>query len=158
MGPGGQSFARVDDIVTFNNWGPRLGASFDLTGDAKTVAKVSYGQFWLYPARTSRRASTPTLRCGSSAGWTDRNGNGIFDTGEQGVQLVQGGRASTVFDENLENTYMNQFTAYVERELVSNFGVRTGGLERPAPGPWPDQREPAARGLHRAGHLRRPRA
>jgi hypothetical protein len=127
-GPGDQSFASVDDIVTFNNWGPRLGASFDLTGDAKTVAKVSYGQFWLYPGADLASGLNPNATMWFERyGWTDRNLNGIFDTGEQGaLQLVQGGRASTVFDEDLENTYVNQFTAYVERELVSNFGVRTG--------------------------------
>ncbi len=128
VGPVGQSFARVDDVVTFNNWGPRLGASFDLTGDAKTVAKVSYGQFWLYPGADLASGLNPNATMWFERyGWTDRNGNGIYDTGEQGaLQLVQGGRASTVFDDNLENTYVNQFTAYVEREVVSNFGVRTG--------------------------------
>jgi hypothetical protein len=51
----------------------------------------------------------------------------VFDSGEQGNLLaVQGGSASTVFDENLENTYVRQVTAYIERELMPNFGLRTG--------------------------------
>jgi hypothetical protein len=51
----------------------------------------------------------------------------VFDPGEQGALLsVQGGTASTVFDPNLENTYVRQVTAYVERELMPNVGVRTG--------------------------------
>jgi outer membrane receptor protein involved in Fe transport len=128
VGPGGQSFSRVDGIVTFNNWGPRLGASFDLTGDAKTVAKVSYGQFWLYPGADLASGLNPNATMWFERyAWTDRNNNRVFDPGEQGaLQSVQGGRASTVFDENLKNTYVNQFTAYVERELISNFGLRTG--------------------------------
>ena len=128
QGPDGLQFERVNSIVEFNNWGPRLGVSYDLTGDARTVAKVSYGSFWLYPAADLASGLNPNatmwLRRYS---WSDPNGNRVFDEGEQGNLLaVQGGTASTVFDPNLENTYVRQVTAYVERELMSNFGVRTG--------------------------------
>jgi hypothetical protein len=118
----------VDGIVTFSNWGPRLSASFDVTGDAKTVAKASWGKFWLYPGADLASGLNPNATMWFERyGWTDRNANGIFDAGEQGaLQLVQGGRASTTFDENLENTYVHQVTAYVEREVAANFGVRTG--------------------------------
>jgi hypothetical protein len=128
VGPVGQQFARVDDIVTFNNWGPRLSASYDLTGDAKTLVKASWGQFWLYPGADLASGLNPNATMWFERyGWSDLNGNGIFNPGEQGaLQLVQGGRATTTFDENLENTYVNQATVYVERELVSNLGVRTG--------------------------------
>lgn len=128
VGPAGQSFARVDDIVSFNNWGPRLSASYDLTGDAKTLVKASFGQFWLYPGADLASGLNPNATMWFERyGWTDLNGNGVFNPGEQGaLQLVQGGRATTTFDANLENTYVNQTTVYVERELANNFGVRTG--------------------------------
>jgi hypothetical protein len=128
VGPGGQSFTREEGIVTFNNWGPRLSASYDLTGDAKTIVKASYGQFGLYPGADLASGLNPNATMWFQRyGWTDGNLNGIFDPGEQGaLQLVQGGRATTTFDENLENTYVNQFTAYLEREVMSNFAVRTG--------------------------------
>ena len=128
VGPGGQTFSRVDGIVTFNNWGPRLSASFDLTGDAKTVAKASWGQFWLYPGADLASGLNPNATMWFQRyGWTDRNGNGVFDDGEQGaLQLVQGGLASTVFDDNLKNTYVNQATAYVERELQATSACGPG--------------------------------
>jgi hypothetical protein len=127
-GPANQSFSRVDNIVDFNNWGPRIGASYDLTGDAKTVVKASYGKFWLYPAAdlASGLNANATMWF-QRYGWTDGNRNGVFDAGEQGaLQSVQGGTASTVFDADLENTYVQQVTTYVEREVANNFGVRTG--------------------------------
>jgi outer membrane receptor protein involved in Fe transport len=128
QGPDGQSFSRVNGIVEFNNWGPRVGVSFDLTGDAKTVAKASFGSFWLYPAADLASGLNPNATMWFERySWSDPNRNGVFDPGEQGNLLaVQGGTASTVFDPNLENTYVNQFTAYVERELLPNFGLRTG--------------------------------
>jgi hypothetical protein len=127
-GPDGQNFARVNSIVEFNNWGPRLGISIDLTGDAKTVAKASYGSFWQYPAADLASGLNPNATMWFQRySWSDPNRNGVFDLGEQGNLLaVQGGTASTVFDENLENTYVQQVTAYVERELLPNFGLRTG--------------------------------
>jgi outer membrane receptor protein involved in Fe transport len=127
-GPGGQSFSRVDNIVDFNNWGPRLGASFDLTGDGKTVVKASYGQFWLYPAADLASGLNPNATMWFQRfSWSDPNRNGVWDPGEQGTLLsVQGGRAATTFDPDLENTFVSQATTYVERELVPNLGIRTG--------------------------------
>jgi hypothetical protein len=51
----------------------------------------------------------------------------LFDPGEQGRLIsVQGGTATTSLDPGLEDTFTRQVTAYVEREVASNFGVRTG--------------------------------
>ncbi len=127
-GPGAQAFSRQDGIVTFNNVGPRVGVSFDLTGDAKTLVKASYGTFWLYPAADLSTGLNPNATMWFERyGWSDPNRNGEFDPGEQGTLLsVQGGRASTTFDENLENTYVRQVTTYLERELFAGFGLRSG--------------------------------
>jgi len=127
-GPGGLQFARVDDIVTFSNFGPRLGASYDLTGDARTVLKASVGTFWLYPAADLASGLNPNATTWwERYAWSDLNRNGYYDAGEQGTLLaVNGGRAATVFDPNLKNTYVSQATTYLERELGANFGIRTG--------------------------------
>ena len=58
-GPAGQTFAAIDPVLTFNNWGPRAGMSTDLTGDGKTVLKLHYGQFWIYPAPIFTAAFNP---------------------------------------------------------------------------------------------------
>ena len=43
-GPAGtQHFPEVNPILVWNNFGPRLGVSMDLFGDAKTVLKANYG-------------------------------------------------------------------------------------------------------------------
>jgi hypothetical protein len=39
---------------------------------------------------------------------------------------VLGGSLATTVDPNLQNTFTRQTTAYVEREVAANFGVRTG--------------------------------
>jgi len=129
-GPGGLAFAEVGNVITWNNnWGPRLGISYDLTGDAKTLVKASYGQFWLYPGADFASSINPNASTWyTQYRWTnDANRNGVWDPGEQGAVLgVSGGSVSTALDPNLQNTFTRQMTAYVEREVAHDFGVRTG--------------------------------
>ena len=128
-GPAGQQFASIDPVLTFNNWGPRLGMSTDLTGDGKTVLKLSYGKFWVYPATNFTTAFNP-----NPSGWSqtylwasDANTNGRWDPGEEGRLIsVSGGSASTRLDPDIENTYVNQGSAYIEREVAPNFASRSG--------------------------------
>jgi hypothetical protein len=128
-GPAGQTFAAVEPVLTFNNWGPRVGASADLTGDGKTVLKLHYGKFWLYPGANFTAAFNP-----NPSGWSrthlwtnDVNGNGYWDPGEEGpVVSVSGGSTSTRLDPDIVNTYVHQGTAYVEREVARDVAVRTG--------------------------------
>lgn len=127
-GPGGQSFPAVDEVLVWNNWGPRLGATFDLTGDGRTVVKGSYGQYWVYPSATPASQVNPNQSTWFRRyAWADPNGNGVWDPGEEGRLIaVSGGTASTTFDPDLENTFVRQGTAYLEREVAPNFAVRTG--------------------------------
>src|SRR5207249_564371 len=39
---------------------------------------------------------------------------------------LSGGTASTALDPNLQNTFTRQLTAYVEREVAHDFGLRSG--------------------------------
>lgn len=128
-GPAGETFAAVDPVLTFNNWSPRAGASADLTGDGKTVLKLHYGNFWVYPTPLFTTAINP-----NPAGWlrtslwaTDANANGRWDAGEEGPLVsVVGGSAATRLDPDIENTHVHQASVYLEREVVRNVGVRTG--------------------------------
>jgi len=129
-GPGGLTFAEVGNVITWNNnWGPRLGVSYDLTGDTKTLVKASYGQFWLYPGADFASSINPNASTWNKQyRWTnDANHNGVWDPGEEGALLgVTGGSVSTALDPNLQNTFTRQLTAYLEREVAHDFGVRSG--------------------------------
>lgn len=126
--PTGEPFAGVDRVLVWQNWGPRLSGTYDLGGRGITVIKVHYGQYWLYPGSDFATDVNPNPPLWSRTyTWSDRNGNGVWDAGEEG-RLVSavGGRAATTLDPDLKNTFVRQVTAYLERELRANFGVRSG--------------------------------
>jgi hypothetical protein len=128
-GPAGQMFAAIAPVLTFSNWGPRVGMSAALTGDGKTVLKLHYGRFWVYPGVNFTSAFNPNPSGWSQTyAWTgDANGNGRWDPGEEGrLTAVSGGSTSTRLDPDISNIFVHQATAYLEREVAPDFGMRTG--------------------------------
>lgn len=126
------TFAAVDDLVSWNLLGPRFGVTYDLSGGGRSVLKLNYGQYWWNPSNDISTAANPNRSPWFRRySWTDRNGNGSWDEGEQGNLLAtQGGVASTVVDPNLENTFTREVSGWFEHELAPNFGVRTGMVMR----------------------------
>ena len=136
VGPTGQQFSRVD-APTWTNPGPRLGIIYALTDDGKTLVKGSYGRFWDYPFKAISSTIDPNPDQSSSLyTWTpantvSTNGFPLFNPADVGrLVSVTGARAdgksATGVDPNLKNSYQLQSTAYFEREVAPNFGVRTG--------------------------------
>ena len=100
-GPAGQTFEAIAPVLTFSNWGPRVGVSTALTGDGKTVLKLHYGKFWIYPGVNFTSAFNPNPSGWSQTHvWTnDANRNGHWDPGEEGPLIsVSGGSTSTRLD------------------------------------------------------------
>ena len=128
-GPGGQTFATVDEILVWKNLGPRLGASYDLSGKGKTVLKFNYGRYWQYPAADFANNINPNPATWRQIfTWRDTNGNGRWDSGEQqgNPTSATGGTAATVYDPDIQNTFSHQVMLFVEHEAAPNLGVRTG--------------------------------
>jgi hypothetical protein len=125
-------FGAVDELVAWSLFGPRVGLTYDLSGNGRTVLKFNYGQYWWNPSNDIATAANPNRSPWFRRyAWADRNGNGSWDEGEQGNLLqTQGGVASAVVDPDLENTYTREVSAWFERELAANFGVRTGLVMR----------------------------
>jgi hypothetical protein len=125
-------FAAVDDLVSWNLLGPRFGVTYDVSGGGRSVVKFNYGQYWWNPSNDISTAANPNRSPWFRRyGWTDRNGNGYWDEGEQGNLLSsQGGVASTVVDPDLENTFTREYSTWFEHQLATNFGVRTGLVVR----------------------------
>lgn len=107
---------KLDNIVEWNNFSPRLGLAFQLTSDRKTLLKASYGRYydanihdaWSYPGPGNSDFSL------YSYDW------GIEDyvlwytiPGEMGWNI----------DRKLRNPYADTFSLGLERELLPNLSV-----------------------------------
>lgn len=138
--PAPVEFAEKDNVVDFNLFAPRLGITYDLRGNGRTVAKFNYGTYWwnpgadfLFNVNENSNAWWRRYR------WTDRNADGRWNPGEEGTLVSsRGGLALESLDPDLKNTRTNEIAAFLEHELMANFGVRVGYV-------WRGQRDQYAR-------------
>ena len=87
-----QTFPRAH-FYTWNNIGPRIGLTYDLAGDGKTVLKASYGLFWHNPGPDVSADANPNQNNKSvTYTWTDRNGDKHYQAG-RGVGESDGDHA-----------------------------------------------------------------
>ena len=133
-------FPENNNVVDFNNFAPRLGVTYDVRGDGRTVAKFNYGTYWwnpgadfLFNVNENSNAWWRRYR------WADRNGDRVWQPGEEGTLVSQrGGAALESLDPDLENTRTNEIATFLEQEVMANFGVRVGYV-------WRGQRNQYAR-------------
>jgi hypothetical protein len=126
--PAALTFDEVSDVVVFNHLAPRLGATYDLLGDGRTVLKGNWGRFYFNPGVNLADSVNPnTANQYADYVWNDLNGDRVFQEGEQGVlQTRFGGVANAAIDENLENAYTDEASVFVERAVMDDLGVRVG--------------------------------
>jgi hypothetical protein len=126
--PQATTFPANDNVQSFNHISPRLGLTYDLRGNGKTVMKASYGRYYFNPGvgLADAISNNPSTQFSEYA-WTDLNGDRLWQDGEQGALTTQSGGASTVqLDPNLKNSLTDELSAWVEQELPGQVGVRGG--------------------------------
>jgi len=121
-------YEEISNVKTFNAIVPRLGATYDLTGDGKTVVKANWGRFYFNPGVNLADAINPnTSNQYEDVAWTDANGDRVFQESERGATITRfGGAANASIDPNLENSYTDEASAFLERAVLSDLGVRIG--------------------------------
>jgi hypothetical protein len=122
------------DVATLTSLGPRLGFAYDLTGDGKTVVKGFYGRFYYNPSTDIGSLENPVGEAEQQYRFNDLNGNKILDPGPDGtlnaspelgaLLRTRGGAGFVQIDRNLENSYGDELSFHVERELMENFSLR----------------------------------
>jgi len=114
-------------FATWNSVAPRVGATFDLAGDGKTVIKANYGYFAHNPGVGLAEDANPNQQEKFVRyTWTDRNGDRLYQPGEEGA-LLQTALAGTIsVDPNLSQPYSHEATVFLEREISQDFAARVG--------------------------------
>ena len=126
-------FDAVESYVAWNNPAPRLGMTYDLLGNGKTVLKANYGSYWHNPGADFVFNVSPNAAAWwRRYRWTDANNNNRWEPGEEigAPTSTRGGLATESLAPNLENEFTKEFATFIERELIPNFGVRAGYVWR----------------------------
>jgi len=130
--------AQCYDLVQlriFNSFAPRLHASFDLTGDGKTVIKGGWGRFdhmrEITPEVDSLNPNTFTQ---TTFLWHDLNHNNTYDSGEvnldpNGPDYVSiSGTSLSIPNPNQLQPKVDEFSLSLERQLINNMAIRITGI------------------------------
>jgi len=121
-------FPAVDSVRTWNVPAPRVGVSYNLTGDGRTVVKANWGLYWANPGTAS---SNPNGSWQKRHVWTDLNGDRLWQPGEEGRLISSaGGVATTSLDPEQKDDYAYDMSVWLEREVIANLGVRAGFVHR----------------------------
>jgi hypothetical protein len=126
--PSTLSFGENPEIVVFNHLAPRLGGTVDLLGDTKTLLKGNYGRYYFNPGVNLADSVNPnTANQYEDWTWNDLNGDRLYQDGERGVlQTRFGGVANAAIDPDLENSYTDEASIFLERAVLADLGVRVG--------------------------------
>ena len=123
-------YPEISEVVLFNHIVPRFGATYDLAGDGKTVLKANWGRFAFNPGVNLADAVNPnTSNQYEVWTWDDLNADRVFQLNERvGSQPTQkfGGTVNTSLDPDLENSYTDEASLFVERALLQDLGLRVG--------------------------------
>ncbi|MGD9903143.1 MAG: TonB-dependent receptor, partial [Vicinamibacterales bacterium] len=125
-------YAEVSNVKTFNHPVPRIGLIYDVTGQGRTVIKANYAQYFWNPGTDISNNLNPNSQdYYTRRVWTDRNGNRLYDPGEEGaINAAFGGVGTTSLDPNLKNTQTREISAWAEHELFPGIGLQGGYVFR----------------------------
>jgi hypothetical protein len=126
--PVARTFEQVDEVVAFNQIVPRLGASYDLGGDGRTVLKANWGRFYFNPGVNLADAINPnTSDQYADMNWVDRNNDLIYQVGEETTEIQRvGGTVASSIDPNIKDPHTDEASMFVERALLTELGIRAG--------------------------------
>jgi outer membrane receptor protein involved in Fe transport len=112
-------------IIRYNaSWGPRLGLSWDVAGDAKTVAKGSWGRYYYNPG--SRGDVNPVQLTTYTFNWIDSNQDRSFTINELGSFVSSSGGVRNTIDPNLGQPYTDDMSLWLERQIMPQVSGRVG--------------------------------
>jgi hypothetical protein len=128
------NFPGVDNLLTWNLPAPRVGMTYDLLGNGKTVLKANAALYWWNPGtgNVDELVNPNAVDWNRRYNWTDTNGDRVWQPGEQiGLPNASaGGLGSTILDPNLKDTRTKEVAGWIEHELLPNFGIHAGVVWR----------------------------
>jgi hypothetical protein len=130
----------IKNVPNWNDWAPRMGVAWDVTGDGKTAIKAFAGRFVAGHALDITAQTNPIYSQTDTRGWTDLNRDGDVVNPDGTVQLAEIGAANnkyfgtlqavTRIDPNLKRDKNWTYELTGSHELFANFSVGGGYYRR----------------------------
>ena len=115
------------EFYVWNKFAPRVGVTYDLTGDGKTILKGNYGLFYHNPgAGVGGNGNPNTADKRATYQWNDINGDKRWQPGEEGTQLSASLEGAIRVDPNIDAPYTHEASFWLERQLTDTMGLRGG--------------------------------
>ena len=128
------TFPAVDNLLTWNLPAPRVGFTYDLRGNGKTVLKGNAALYWWNPGTgaVDEQVNPNAVDWNRRFAWNDANGDLVWQQGEQGASptSLAGGVGSTQLDPNLKDQRTREVAGWIDHELMPNFGIHAGVVWR----------------------------
>jgi hypothetical protein len=119
-----QTYAAVDDVAAFFNFAPRVGIIYDVNGDGRTAIKANWSRYYNQLGNWIADFTNPNSYIYQYWYWTDRNGNGAWDPGEEADNPYSTyTAAANRVDPDLTNPYTDEFVFGVDHELIENLAI-----------------------------------
>jgi len=123
-----QHFTKWNGVV------PRLGLSYDVAGDGKTVIKANWGLYKFNPGVGVAQDADPNQALKTiTYQWLDNKvcpgcipGDKTYQPGEEGNVTASALAGAITVDPNLKQPSSVQATTYLERQLTEGVGARVG--------------------------------
>jgi hypothetical protein len=132
------NFAGADPKVAFKNFSPRVGFTYDLAGDGKTIARANYAAYYGQVGTGGySNQINPVTAATVRFPWNDANHDGVIQpsevlTGLKNVTAFSGnydpanpsflGTANTI-DPNLKNDKTAEFIVGIDHEIGAGFAA-----------------------------------
>ncbi len=141
------SIAATDAPFKWNDFSPRLGMTYDILGDGKTLLRASFARYADQLSAGDVGLVSPIYGCGElDYYWTDLNSDGYaqpneidFAYGPVGIYYVDplspsSSRSTIAMDPNLKSPKRLEFIGGGEREIMKDFSVGANFVWRKATG------------------------
>ena len=129
-----RTFAKIEDVVDWKTFGPRLSAAYDLRGNGRTGLKLAAGRYYYMIASGGGILGgfNPNGNYSEQYAWNDLNGDRHFQLGENiGTPVISRVDTSTVSrDPDYKRPYTDEITGGIDHELLPNLRLSVIGTHR----------------------------
>jgi outer membrane receptor protein involved in Fe transport len=126
-----RSFPAQGNLVVWNTLVPRLAATYDLSGQGRTVLKVSASQYTQRQGSALINQFSPMRQNTEVRSWVDANADLVPQLNEIGPSLGGLDRGATVrIDPELTRPTQWEYAATVEHQLADDFAVALSYFHR----------------------------